>query len=72
MSIENNQTDKVMYLSQSEKLAEIYDHYEDCPWDGRATPLDECACDCYERQVFMLGYKLHERQMYQSDPRKKV
>lgn len=31
-------------------------HFNGCNEQNSYTPINECACDCYEKYYFMVGY----------------
>ena len=43
-----------------DEILEINEHYEDCRYFNRDIPIDECACNCYDKQLFNLGRQAEE------------
>ena len=69
--MKDKEWEKAQYMSMKNKLIDISEHYDGCRYENTSIPINECRCDCYERQVFMLGFAAHEKSMYGSDRRLK-
>ena len=63
--MENNELDKKVFMKNRDKVLEINEHYDGCKYANRSIPIDECMCDCYNRQVFKLG-RVAESDMFYS------
>lgn len=68
--MKEDQFEKNVFKKFKEVILEINDHYDDCKYHGRSIPIDECACDCYQKQIFNLGRKAEKDLFYSSDPRR--
>ncbi len=40
------------------------EHYDNCQFKDKPYPMNECACDCYEQQIFEIGYEYKDKQMH--------
>lgn len=38
-------------------IIEITEHLKGCRGENSSIPMNECRCDCYEIQVFVIGYR---------------
>lgn len=45
------------YKKNKKKVSEINEHFEGCNFRSSNIPIDECPCDCYNKQVFALGMR---------------
>lgn len=34
------------------------EHTPDCSYKGKFIPMNVCPCDCYEKYIFTMGYRL--------------
>ena len=58
--------DKRAFDSYIERILEINEHYEGCHFHNRSIPIDECTCNCYNKQIFKLGMEEQKRQFYET------
>ena len=49
-----------VFSNYVDEILEINEHYDNCEYVNRSIPLDECACHCYDKQVFNLGRQAEE------------
>jgi len=62
--MKHNQQHHNFYLANRDKILEINEHYEGCNYVHRNVPMNECACNCYEEQIFLLGSEAQRDQFY--------
>ncbi len=64
MTLKTNEILESNYSANKEKIININEHFEGCRYGGRSIPIDECLCDCLEKQVFDLGMKQQRDNFY--------
>ena len=62
--MKENKFDKKVFDAHVLKIMEINEHYDDCEYAERTAPIDVCACDCYKKQIFLLGREAEEKLFY--------
>lgn len=60
-----NKQHHYFYLGNRDKILNITEHYDDCPYKKyETTPISVCMCNCYEEQIFMIGCEAQRDQFY--------
>ena len=44
-----------VFEEYKEQIIGINEHFEGCRYTNKPYPINECLCDCYNKQVFNLG-----------------
>ena len=60
-------TDEALFQDYREKLTLINRHYDHCRYRNMGAPVSECQCDCYLKQVFLIGREA-ERDLFYEVP----
>lgn len=50
-----------------EKVIEINEHFDGCRYENSSIPIDECLCDCFNKQVFWLGMEQKSKDFYETN-----
>lgn len=49
--------EKRAFEASRKALYKVTEHQENCRYENTSIPLNECRCDCYDLQVFAIGYR---------------
>lgn len=53
-----------VFKKYKNKIMEINKHYDSCKYKDRHIPINECMCNCYEKQIFNMGREAQEKLFY--------
>lgn len=62
--MKENKYEKKVFDEYACKITEINEHYDGCHYSSSTAPIDVCACQCYNKQVFRMGRKAEKDLFY--------
>lgn len=62
--MKENKYEKKVFDEYACKITEINEHYDGCHYASSTAPIDVCACQCYNKQVFRMGRKAEKDLFY--------
>ena len=60
-------TDKYLdanFKKNKTKVSEINEHFEGCNFRSSSIPINDCPCECYDKQVFAIGMRQGTENFY--------
>ncbi len=57
-------TDKVNFMNNLVAISQISKHYHGCNYENKGWTMHKCLCDCYIKQIFLLGMQAQKDLFY--------